>query len=424
MIIDFSVENFRSIRSEVTLSALEATRSPGKGRQGTGKRRIKTDDEIAQPYRVERLGIGILPVLAIFGANASGKSNLVRALDALLCLMGSCGPAVIRLQDLQPFRLGSDSSVAPTSFRIRFLAGDQVYCYTLVTDRQSIVHEELQHIPSDGVELRLLYRREYAASRKAGIFEVGPDFEGSHIQLLPSTRRSQPFLPLLVDQIELPVTEALSRWLTCYWSGGTLCDERADRAFMIRSVGNDDGSRSGLASKLREFDTGIDDVEVRRTDGGGDDYELFVVHTTPSGRVVWSIEEESHGTQNLVGLIPKLSVARGSGSIALIDELGANIHPGLIRRIVRDFQHPSASTKRGQLIFTSHDNTLQRNQLLRRDQIWFTQKREDGSTDLYPLTDFKVRNDLAIDRAYLDGRFRAVPVFSEEESAQPEGVSE
>lgn len=103
----------------------------------------------------------------------------------------------------------------------------------------------------------------------------------------------------------------------------------------------------------------------------------------------------------------------------LIDELGSNIHPNITREIVRLFQNPETNPKRAQLIFTSHDNTLQARNLLRRDQIWFTQKRSDGSTDLYPLTDFHPRNDLAIDKAYLDGRFGAVPILPSEEDMLP-----
>lgn len=95
----------------------------------------------------------------------------------------------------------------------------------------------------------------------------------------------------------------------------------------------------------------------------------------------------------------------------VIDELGSNIHPHITREIVRLFQSPTTNPEHAQLIFTSHDNTLQQRNLLRRDQIWFTQKKADGSTDLYPLSDFRPRNDLAIDKSYLDGRFGAVPVL-------------
>jgi AAA15 family ATPase/GTPase len=103
------------------------------------------------------------------------------------------------------------------------------------------------------------------------------------------------------------------------------------------------------------------------------------------------------------------------------DELGSNIHPNIVREIIKLFQDSKTNPHRTQLIFTSHDNTLQRNNLLRRDQIWFTQKRPDQSTELYSLSDFKVRNDLAIDKAYLDGRFGAVPFISDEDDFMPIG---
>ena len=110
-----------------------------------------------------------------------------------------------------------------------------------------------------------------------------------------------------------------------------------------------------------------------------------------------------------------MNVVFSSGCTVILDELGSNIHPNINRKIVRLFQNPKTNPKRAQLIFSSHDNTLQRDNLLRRDQIWFTQKRSDQSTKLYPLSDFKVRNDLAIDRAYLDGRFRAVPFIPDDD---------
>ncbi len=117
-------------------------------------------------------------------------------------------------------------------------------------------------------------------------------------------------------------------------------------------------------------------------------------------------------------------MALGSGELTIVDELGTNLHPNIARSIIKMFQNPKINPKNAQLIFTSHDNTLQRNNLLRRDQIWFTQKRPDHSTELYPLTDFHVRNDLAIDKAYLDGRFGAVPFLPSDEEMILQGDEE
>lgn len=143
---------------------------------------------------------------------------------------------------------------------------------------------------------------------------------------------------------------------------------------------------------------------------------IFALHEKPDGQTVsWPFEEESLGTQRLFSLAFRIVVDITIGGLIIVDELGTNIHPNIIRNIIKIFQNQKTNPENAQLIFTSHDNTLQRNNLLRRDQIWFTQKRPDQSTELYPLTDFHVRNDLAIDKAYLDGRFGAVPFLPSNE---------
>jgi AAA15 family ATPase/GTPase len=167
---------------------------------------------------------------------------------------------------------------------------------------------------------------------------------------------------------------------------------------------------------LLKFDTGLSDIEIKRSESSEHDYfQVYALHRTEDGEVRWLFEDESMGTQHLFRISFSIQFAILFGDLLIIDELGSNIHPNITRAIVRLFQNPKTNPKRAQLIFTSHDNTLQRNNLLRRDQIWFTQKRADQSTELYPLSDFKVRNDLAIDKAYLDGRFMAVPFIPDEE---------
>jgi uncharacterized protein len=141
---------------------------------------------------------------------------------------------------------------------------------------------------------------------------------------------------------------------------------------------------------------------------------MYALHQTTEGKTVkWLFEEESLGTQRLMILALRMlsSMISHVGGLTIVDEISANIHPNISREIIKMFQNPQFNPNHAQLIFTSHDNTLQQRNLLRRDQIWFTEKSKDHSTILYPLTDFKVRNDLAIDKAYLDGRFGAVPIL-------------
>ena len=167
---------------------------------------------------------------------------------------------------------------------------------------------------------------------------------------------------------------------------------------------------------LLKLDTGLYDIEIRKDEDNKENYQLYALHKVANeGIISWRFEEESIGTQRLFDLIYRMQFILLRNSLLIADELGSNVHPNIINEIVKLFQSPKTNPNRTQLIFTSHDNTLQRNNLLRRDQIWFTQKRPDQSTELYPLSDFKVRNDLAIDKAYLDGRFGAVPFISDED---------
>jgi len=429
LIIDFRVENYRSIRTEVVLSAIEAPDSAGKGRQGTGKRRIKPDQEIAPARRIERLGIGILPVLGIFGPNASGKSNVVQALDDLLSIMRGHPNFADRLPSrFQPFKLDPDFADKPTTLSVRLLVGEVVYTYTISLNQSQIHLEELEYLPEDATESRLVYRRTRQTDTNEVAWVNGPEFAGQpHTLLQASIRPFHPFLSVLMNQVTVSATEPLAQWLAMHISGVTLGEEEFDRELLADYSAQQESICRLLESYLHAFDTGVHRVRVKTEKRGESErHELYVVHETPHGDVEWSLEEESVGTRNLVSMLPKLvlSTLPGEGAgTAIVDELGASVHTQLCHELIQMFQDPAKNPARGQLIFTSHDTTLQQGQLLRRDQVWFTQKRKDGSTDLYPLTDFKPRNDLVIHRAYLDGRFGAVPVIRELAAATPEPVS-
>ncbi len=166
---------------------------------------------------------------------------------------------------------------------------------------------------------------------------------------------------------------------------------------------------------VQKFDTGLSGIKINKSEEGLG-HKIYASHKTIDGKeIIWSFDEDSLGTKRLFGLAFQIVVALAKDGLIIVDELGTNIHPNIVKSIVRRFQSPKTNPKCAQLILTSHYNTLQRNNLLRRDQIWFTQKHSDQSTELYPLTDFHVRNDLAIDKAYLDGRFGAIPFLPSDE---------
>ena len=282
--------------------------------------------------------------------------------------------------------------------------------------------------PAPNRGFHALYHVEWDASKKKYDWENGPDFTGPHKRLQPSWRGRESFLTIFQTQLFHPFLQPLLKRLVPYWWSMIHTDSAPNDQHIAAMIGNSYPEAFASAVQfMRRLDTGLSGIrlsqniaELGRSDAGN---TVIAVHDTPTGSVEWSFEEESGGTRNLLPLALKVILALNMGDHILIDELGANMHPNLTHEIVRMFQSPITNPRRAQLIFTSHDATMQSEQLLRRDQIWFTEKRPDGSTDLYPLTDFKARNDRDIYSSYIDGRYGAVPVLPPLETLLPEEVT-
>jgi uncharacterized protein len=417
MLLDFTVENFRSIKEPVTLSAVAQSRGSKQSADST-RSRIKSDDEIALPYKIANRSLKILPVLAIFGANASGKTNVIQALDCLLLIMSFGNPSrnIFKHTKFAPFKLHSGTVEQPTRFEIRMTFDGNIYTYSIALTSSRIVEENLDYSPSKTKRTRCLFHRLWNSKTGEYTWKNGDDFSGSHIQLQSSIQHEEPFITLIVRQLNLEIIRPLSYWLKSRYPGVTLENEKQDRDVLINfSRLNQNSTTDELSSRvfslIQKFDTGIDGIEIRKSIDD-DNFLMYALHYTLEGKMEkWLFEEESLGTQRLMGLALRMFFNMSDGGLTIIDEISANIHPNITRSIIKMFQNSKSNPNHAQLIFTSHDNTLKQRNLLRRDQIWFTDKRKDYSTSLYPLTDFKVRNDLAIDKAYLDGRFGAVPVL-------------
>ena len=422
MLIDFTVENFRSIKEPVTLSAIaNPSREAIYSENSAARRRIKPDNMIAPAFPVEGRGFELLPVLGIFGANASGKSNVLKALNRLFSLIHvGIGNANHFTPFLTPFNFDETTSLKPTRFRLRQLRQNNIYTYELTVGQDRIIGESLEYIPAAPKRKtnKLLFSRNWDAKIDRYVWKNGDDFTGPHVQLEASVQQHEIFLMLLIKYLKVDAIEPLDDSVKNIWPSIGLEAEEQDYNLVLDLIGTHWPESMALVSDIvRRFDTGVDHLEIKKRPKGSSEngFDLFAWHQTPLGLVRLPFYEESVGTQRLFVLAYKMIDAFRFGYTMLVDELGSNIHPNITREIIKQFQSPKSNPKRAQLIFTSHDNTLQQRNLLRRDQIWFTAKKDDGSTDLYPLTDFKPRNDLAIDKAYLDGRFGAVPLLPDEE---------
>ncbi|MEA5579413.1 ATP-binding protein [Anabaena sp. UHCC 0451] len=435
MLVDFTVENYRSIKEPVTLSAVAQKQSTRKTSATSKRKGIKSDHEIAPGYYVEGWDMEILPVLAIFGANASGKSNVIQALDYLLIMMSRSIQQTAMLQRIfkyakpEPFKLDNISPQNNTKFELRTIFNNNIYTYYLELNQNHVFHEKLDYAPFKTKRIRRLFDRKWDSNSKQFIWKTGEDFAGSHNLLHTNIKENDLFISTLAN-LKVDIISTLLDWLLGGWCGMNLGYGKVDFSF-IDSLPENDMDRINIDIQqalqiVQKFDTGISGVKIdKQNDSFLNKYNIYAVHKDNAGNEInWLFDEESLGTQRLFELAFWIKSTLKTGRLMIVDELGTNIHPNVVKYIIKMFQNPKTNPTNSQLIFTSHDNTLQRNNLLRRDQIWFTQKRPDHSTELYPLTDFHVRNDLAIDKAYLDGRFGAVPFLPSDEEMILQGDEE
>ncbi len=430
MLIDFTVENYRSIKDAVTLSSI-ATPSRAIARLSTSpaRRHIKPDAEIAATFPIEGRGFELLPVLGLFGANASGKSNVLRALDLLLSLMtGGANPDFLAEQVI-PYRLDPQAATRPTRFHLSMASHGDLFRYKLVLDAQRIWQERLEYVPATAStrSYRLLFQRAWQPYLNAYTWKNGSDFAGPHTEQEVELGQTDAFIYSLLKRLTIPVLKNFSR-LRFHWRGLNLLGDDVDQHIAAYLAHQGDETRDRVVALMRRFDLGIDDLEITKSEAATEqedeaDLHQFAVtvrHHTAEGSVGIPFDEESPGTRRLFALAYQIIMGLDLGMLVLIDALGAQLHPNITHAIVRLFQHPKTNPNKAQLIFTTQESTLLQRNVLRRDQIWFTAKRDDGSTELYPLSDFRPRNDLAIDKAYLDGRFGAVPHLPDLEELLPD----
>lgn len=397
MLIWFRIENHRSIRDEQVLSF-----EPG------------NVDGSAERVR-EIAGTRLLPVVAIYGANASGKSNLLRG----LAFMRS---AVVHSHRLfspdggvprQPFAW-VDKANEPSMFEISFKVENVLYEYGFCADDQRFTEEWLYAYPSA--------RKQTWFERDGDDFKFGEHLQGENRTIEKLTRPNSLFLSAAAQNrhAQLSPLYHLFRTIRTHNLPGITSQDlisRRDR-FSVwwnrrgsTSAQRHDAMKAQFRDLLRAADFGIEDVEVLdETEVAG---RVMVKHVGTSASAWLPLQEESQGTQQVFALAPAALDALAYGEVLLVDELDASLHPLLSLKLVEAFNDPRQNLHNAQLLFTTHDTTLLGSLIgtppLRRDQVWLTEKNDGGATRIYPLTDFRPRKEENLERGYLQGRYGAIP---------------
>lgn len=426
MLIDFRVENHRSLRDEQALSMESA------GHVDTDDTRPRTVDGHSKP---------LLTVAGLYGANASGKSNVAAALafmrDAVVFShrVWEPGAGVPR----EPFAWGAKRS-EPSLFEVTLLLDGVRYEFGFEVSDEKVTEEWLYAWPHG--------KKQTWYERDGDTFKFGEHLRGENRLIEEVTRPNALFLSVAVQHKHSQLSPVYS-W---FRSAETMnlrqrrpIESARHRMLLAHLLDDDGGQRSQMTlfpeevameplvdqfrTLLKNADIGIEDV--RRVTSRAEDSPRafrsprFELRHRSSDPDAWlPLEEESRGTQTIFHIAAPLLLTIQSGALLLVDELEASLHPTLAQEIVRQFNDPERNPHHSQLIFTTHDTNLLGTTLgesvLRRDQVWLTEKDDEGATKLYPLTDFKPRKAENMERGYLQGRYGAVP-FLGDFALLPEG---
>ena len=367
----------------------------------------------------------LLPSLAIYGPNASGKSNVLGGLAFMRY-------AVVHSHRFfapeggvprQTFAWG-DKAAEPSLFEIAFKIDGVRYEYGFCADDQRFIEEWLYAYPSarkqtwferDGDELKFgehLHgenRTIERVTRPNSLF-LSAAAQNRHAQLSPVFRQ---FVAIRTHNLRTQAGERLRAGALSprdefaqWWSRAISTPAEGQTSAEVPS--GHDVRKAGFRDLLRAADFGIVDVDVLGDSASG--RRVMVKHRSARDDAWLPLHEESHGTQQVFTLAP---CALASGSPLLVDELDASLHPLLSLKLVEAFNDPRQNPRNAQLLFTTHDTTLLGSLLgaepLRRDQVWLTEKDDEGATKLYPLTDFRPRKEENLERGYLQGRYGAIP---------------
>jgi energy-coupling factor transporter ATP-binding protein EcfA2 len=413
MLIEFSVSNFRSFREKQTF---QMTAVP---------RLAKKENTFAPDVVGEKLP-SLLKVAAIYGANASGKSSLIQALGMIEKLARIKPDAVSDGLPVRPFRFDKDLLDKPSLFEAHFIAGKMRYQFKVGATRDRITEELLIAYPR-GKET-LLYSRKHI--NESDHYEFGDTFDAADA-LRDIWRRVTGPQSLFISQAVANSSEELKQLRTPFeWisHGLFVFDDGPSQLYHLGGrLPVDEEMHSQISAFLQDVDVPVTGIRLepnkseqyKSSDQKSADRvlpsrKITLTHETRLGAAEFDISEESGGTRNLIGIWLPWSIITGSlgespvkyGTL-VIDEFDSSLHPELVEHLVS--KHIASGTK-SQLIFTTHDTHLMGIKLLRRDQLWLTDRNSSGATRLTSIHSFDGRESEDVEKRYFEGRYRGLPI--------------
>jgi uncharacterized protein len=404
MIVQFEYSNYRSFKNQQTFSMLASAT------------KLKKRELVSNLISIDKNN-NLLKSAVVYGANASGKSNFISAINMFSQIILQSNNIVENsyIQSL-PFLYDKESRYGHTKIEITIWVNGLYYQYGFIYSKEAIVEE-------------WLYVKETRVSKV--FHRVGQNFDqiGNSYKILKDDKFQKTIhtKSLLLSRgasfNEEICTLVYSNILKLVIISGI--HDSIYQDFTIQRLKNQ-GDKSIILNLLRNADLGIEDIEVKEVEGVTYNIQLkdnsFVQNKAflKTVNTIRSLDDgtkletelmtyESEGTKKFFHLTGPILNTLENGNVLIIDELDTKLHPLLTRKIVELFHNPKTNPKNAQLIFTTHDTNLLDRELFRRDQIWFTEKDKNHSSQLYSLSDFKIRNDMDLEKNYIEGKYGAIP---------------
>ena len=411
MLIQFNFKNFKSFREEATLDLSAAKMTEFSDRVVTiGSEKI-------------------LPVAAIYGANASGKSNIYNAFEYMSEYVEDSfkyGDEEEKFDEFKPtpFLFDSTSADAESSFEVYFTLPqdktEKIYNYGFCVDKAGVTEEWLNYKAKTARKYSTIF---YRSNNEEELDLSGfPKSSRDNIQV---ALEKQVLIISLGAKLKIGKCKDIRDWF--------LANEFADfgdpvtNFFMSRRLPkgfvDDKNVQQKVIEYFSSFDQHIRDFKVDKVPMEGDSkedaYTINSLHKKIDSDEMAEIplSLESAGTLKMFALYPELQDVLEKGSVFFVDELNARLHPLLVRNFILTFLNPEINKNHAQLVFTTHDTWQLSNQLLRRDEIWFVEKDMRGISTLYSLADFidedgsRIRKDESYEKNYLIGKYGAIPTL-------------
>jgi uncharacterized protein len=426
MLIEFKATNFRSIREEQTFSLVASNA-------------VKDMDDCLTEHQLPGLsGLRFLKGAAIYGANASGKSNLIEAIHFLQRFVRNSATKIHPGDPTgtEPFKLDQDSTDKPSEFEVTFVTGNIRYVYGVSLTRERVTEEYLFAYPKGSPQR--WFHRTYNVEQK--IYEwAKPSIAFKQDKSLQDKTRENSLFLSVGPQFNHDQLTIVFNWFKKELRFITLdADAFLHPGFTAEMLEKPE-NKMRILNLLKSADFGVTDARTEERDLNLDDLkenippailaeimasggnakarrmEISLIHQAENINPVAMDfdDEESAGTRRFFSLAGPWLDILDNGYTVFIDEIETSLHPVLVRELLKLLFCSRNNTKGAQVIFTTHNPFLLDNSLIRRDQVWFTEKTPEGATHLYPLTDYKPRKDEALAKGYLAGRYGAIPFLPE-----------